>query len=420
MGAEPVSRRPRALFVTYGGGHVSMVLPVIRALERLHPEIDCALLALTTGHLKARSARPTLGYRDFLHLVDAPAAKAWGERLCQGNTSPDVPLDETIAYLGINYLDMIAQHGEAGAAEVYRKQGRHGFRPLHFMQRVLEELQPDVVGATNSPRSEQAALEASKTLGIASVGMVDLFGLDKDTYVLRDVKPDWTCVISQVVRQRLITRGFPSTGVVVTGNPAFDGLCAAENVAKAQQFVVAHGWQGLSPILWSGHIEPAGFSASDAQVGHGLALDVETRLRMWIRTRRDLALIIRYHPSEWHTFPRQPDQARIHFSQPSLEHIHPLILAARVVVVQNSTVGLESAVAGRPVVSLEYSPSVQGSFSLAAMGVSTSCDSPQELVDVLDRVLRAPGIVPREYVSDGHAAERVAAVISLALGTRNS
>jgi len=413
-----VSRRSRALFVTYGGGHVGMVLPVIRALERMHPETECVLMALTTGHLKAGAIRPTLGYRDFLHLVDEKAAKTWGERLSEGNTSPDVPRDETIAYLGINYLDLIAQHGEAGASDVYREQGRYGFRPLHFMRRVIEELQPGMVIATNSPRSEQAALEAAKVLGIPSVGMVDLFGLDSDTYVMRDIKPDWTCVISAAVRQRLIVRGFPVTGVVVTGNPAFDGLCATENVAKAQEFIAAHGWQGLSPILWSGHIEPAGFSASSTQAGHGLALEVETRLREWIRSRRDLALIVRYHPSEWHTFPRQPDQDRIHFSLPSLESIHPLILAARVVVVQNSTVGLESAVAGRPVVSLEYSPSVQRSFSLATMGVSTSCDSPQELVDVLDRVLRTPGIPPKEYASDGYAAERVAGVISLALGTR--
>lgn len=414
-----MSRRPRALFVTYGGGHVAMVLPVIHALERLHPEVDSVLMALTTGHLRARAVRPTLGYRDFLHLVDAQAARTWGERLSEGNTSPDVPPDETVAYLGINYLDLIAQHGEAGAAEVYRAQGRYGFRPLHFMRRVLEELQPDVVIATNSPRSEQAALEAAKSLEIPSVGMVDLFGLDSDTYVQRETRPDWTCVISDVVRQRLVARGFPEAGVVVTGNPAFDGLCAAENQAKAQEFIAARGWQGLSPILWSGQIEPAGVpAASGNHTGHGLALEVETLMREWTGSRRDLALIVRYHPSEWHTFPRQPDQERIHFSQPSLESIHPLILAARVVVVQNSTVGLESAVAGRPVVSLEYSPSVQRSFSLAAMGVSTACDSPQELVEVLERVLRAPGTVPKEYASDGHAAVRVAGVVSLALGMR--
>ena len=314
-GRRPVSRRPRALFVTYGGGHVGMILPVIRALEHLQPEIDCVLLALTTGHLKARAARPTLGYRDFLHLVDAPAAKAWGERLSEGNTSPDVPVDESVAYLGINYLDLIAQHGEAGAAELYREQGRYGFRPLHFMRRMLEELQPDVVVATNSPRSEQAALEVSKAIGIPSVGMVDLFGLDSDTYVMRDIKPDWTCVISPVVRQRLIARGFPPAGVVVTGNPAFDGLFTEENEATAQEFTTAHRWQGLSPILWSGHIEPAGFSASSTHAGHGLALEVEARLREWIRSRNDLALIVRYHRVNGILFPVNP--IRIAFIQPA-------------------------------------------------------------------------------------------------------
>ena len=139
-----MSAAPRILFVTYGGGHVGMVLPVIRELEALLPGVDCQLMALTTGHLKARAVRPTLGYKDFLHLVDADAVRSWGERLSEGNTSPDVPADETIAYLGINYLDLIAQHGEVGAADLYREQGRYGFRPLHFMRRVIDAVQPDV------------------------------------------------------------------------------------------------------------------------------------------------------------------------------------------------------------------------------------------------------------------------------------
>jgi hypothetical protein len=411
-----VSRRPRALFVTYGGGHVSMILPVIGELERQRPEIDCTLLALTTGHLPARAVRPsTLGYRDFLHLVDAQAAKTWGEQLMAGNTSPDVPTDETIAYLGINYLDLIAQHGPDGAAQVYRTHGRYGFRPMKFMRRVLEMQRPDVVVATNSPRSEQAALEMAREMCVPSVGMVDLFGLDRDMYVTREVKPDWTCVLGATVRARLVARGFEPERVIVTGSPAFDGLFAPENVAAAHNFIAARQWQGLSPVLWCGHIEPADDAASIAHVGRGLALEAEDQLRALVSARRDLALIVRYHPSEWHTFPRKPDQERIHFSTPLLESIHPLILAARVVVVQNSTVGLESAIAGRPVVSLEYSPSVQKTFSLAAMGVSDSCNSPQELVDVVERVLCLPRSVPTEYSSDGHAAQRVAGVISLAL-----
>ena len=57
-----MSRAPRVLFVSYGGGHIGMVLPVIRELEALLPVVQCTLLALTTGHLKAQTVHPdTLG-----------------------------------------------------------------------------------------------------------------------------------------------------------------------------------------------------------------------------------------------------------------------------------------------------------------------------------------------------------------------
>lgn len=411
-----MSRPPRILFVTYGGGHVGMVLPVIRELEDLLPGVDCPLMALTTGHLKARAVRPTLGYKDFLHLVDAGAARRWGERLSEGNTSPDVPADETIAYLGINYLDLIAQHGEAGAAERYREQGRYGFRPLHFMRRVIEALQPDAVVATNSPRSERAALDVAQAAGIPSIGMVDLFGLDSDTYVLHEPRPGWTCVISEVVRQRLIARGFAAGGVVVTGNPAFDGLFSAYNHEQAQRFLAERGWQDLKPILFAGHWEPQAHPATPVPVGQALPRAIEAVLREQVRQREDLALIVRYHPSDWTQYPRLPDEPRIHFSEPPREPIHPLILASQAVVVQTSTVGLESAVGGKPVISVENSPAAHVWFSLAQQGVTTPAATPAHLPGVLDAVLAGRGAASDpSYRSDGQAATRVARVVRNAL-----
>jgi hypothetical protein len=407
---------PRALFVTYGGGHVGMVLPVIRELERLLPNVDCRIMALTTGHLRARAVRPTLGYRDFLHLVDTAAACTWGERLAQGNTSPDVPMDETIAYLGINYLDLIAQHGEAGAAEVYRQRGRYAFRPLRFMRRVIETVRPDVVVATNSPRSEQAALESGRGLGVPTVGMVDLFGLDSDPYVLRETRPDWTCVISEVVRQRLLARGFPAAGVAVTGNPAFDGLFDEGNRRQADAFIAARGWQGLQPVLFASHVEPYAHPTTPVPAGQALPREIESVLRDHVRRRAELALIVRHHPSDWHRFPRLPDEPRVHFSEPPREPIHPLILGAQAVVVQTSTVGLESAVAGRPVVSVESSPAAHIWFSLAALGVAAPCATPADLPAVLTAVLEGRETrAANPYHSDGQAARRVAAVVQNAL-----
>jgi len=415
-----MSRSPRVLFVSYGGGHIGMVLPVMRELEALLPGVQCQLLALTTGHLKAKAVRPdTLGYKDFLHLVDADAARAWGERLIEGNTSPDVPLDETIAYLGINYLDLIAQHGEAGAAELYRAQGRYGFRPLHFMRAVMDALQPDAVVATNSPRSERTALDVAGEHDIPAIGMVDLFGLDSDTYVSHEPKPTWTCVISEGVRQRLIARGFPADGVVVTGNPAFDGLFSEQNREGAQRFLAERGWQHLKPVLFAGHWEPQAHPATPVPVGQALPREIETVLRAHVRKRDELALIVRYHPSDWTQYPRLPDEPRIHFSEPPKEPIHPLILASQAVVVQTSTVGLESVVGGKPVISVENSPAAHVWFSLAQQGVSTPAATPAHLPAVLDAVLAGHGqATDSSYHSDGHAAQRVAGVVKSVLAWR--
>lgn len=414
-----MSRAPRALFFSYGGGHIGMVLPVMRELEALLPGVQCPLLALTTGHLKAKAVRPdALGYKDFLHLVDADAARAWGERLSEGNTSPDVPTGETIAYLGINYLDLITQHGETGAADLYREQGRYSFKPLHFMRRLIDAMQPDAVVATNSPRSERAALDVARERGIPGIGMVDLFGLDSDTYVLHEPKPAWTCVISEGVRQRLIARGFHAGSVVVTGNPAFDGLFSDENRDRAKHFLADRGWSQLKPILFAGHWEPQAHPATPVPVGQALPREIEAVLREHVRQREDRALIVRYHPSDWTQYPRLPDEPRIHFSEPPKEAIHPLILASQAVVVQTSTVGLESAVGGKPVVSIESSPAAHIWFSLARLGVATPCATPTDLPAVLSAVLCGQGQSPDpSFRSDGQAAGRVAKVVRNALNS---
>lgn len=406
----------KVLFIAYGGGHIAMLLPVIRALRESDPSIRCVLMALTTGYARAIAAgEPALGYKDFLHLVDAPAALAWGRRLHVGNSSPDVSVEESVAYLGINYLDLIAQHGEAGAQQLYAQQGRYAFHPLHFMRRLIGELAPAAVVATNSPRSERAVLDVALECGIPSVGMVDLFGQDGDTYLHRSVKPLRTCVLSHRVRERLVAAGFAPDGVVVTGNPAFDGLFAPANQEAAQEFVQRQGWNGLKPILWAGHSEPQGHPATPVPPGPALALEVEGLLRHLVQQDPRLALIVRYHPSQWQHFSPKPLQDRVHFSVPLQEPIHPLILASALVVVQNSTVGLEAAVAGKPVLSVENAPSVHIGFSLARMGVSTPCPAPRDLVQLVPSLLARPASISTEYASDGRAARRVAAVVQSVL-----
>ena len=87
--------------------------------------------------------------------------------------------------------------------------------------------------------------------------------------------------------------------------------------------------------------------------------------------------------------------------------------------VQTSTVGLESAVGGKPVISVENSPAAHVWFSLAQQGVSTPAATPAHLPGVLSQVLAGHGAPPDpSYRSDGQASSRVAAVVGKALTAR--
>jgi hypothetical protein len=402
----------KALFVCYGGGHVSMVLPVVRELRALLPDVRCDLLALTNGFARAvKAGEQPMGYRDFLHLTDAALALQWGHRLQSANSSPDVSEEESVAYLGINYLDLISQFGEDEAARRYAEQGRYAFKPLRFMRRLVDEIRPDVVVATNSPRSEQAALEVAVEREIPSVGMVDLFGMDSDPYVSRPVKPVMTCVLAESVRDRLLARAFAPEGVRVTGNPAFDGLFDESNRQRAREFLDSKGWQGRKVILYIGAWEPVDHPATEIRAGRRFPVEIEGILRRYVHERPDTALVVRYHPGDWFRYPRHPNEAQVHFSEPPAEPIHPLILASTVVITTNSTVGLEAAVAGKPVVSIENSPSVHHWFSLARLGVSYPSPTHRDLPAAVDAVLADPRPL-RAFQSDGHAAGRVAQVVA--------
>src|SRR4051812_19011878 len=149
----------KVLFVAYGGGHVEMCLPVMRALRALVSGCEVKILALTTAAGVARRAgEEPLGFRGFCRSDDA---MRYGEQLLGDQLHPDVAREESLAYLGLNFLEWEEALGEEGAWARWRSVGRQGFRPARLMQRILSELRPDIVVATNSPRSEQAAIEAA-------------------------------------------------------------------------------------------------------------------------------------------------------------------------------------------------------------------------------------------------------------------
>ncbi len=374
----------KLLFVSYGGGHIEMCLPVMRALRTFVPRCDIRLMALTTAAKIARQAgEQPLGYADFLTGPDAEAARAWGERLLPGNQHPDVDRDESVAYLGLNFMEWVAELGEEGALQRWQSAGRHGFLPVRFFTRVLQELQPDAVVATNSPRSEQAVVAAAASLGIPSLSMLDLFGLPGDPFLTRPVHADCITVLSAGVADNLVRAGIPRDRLAVTGNPAFDILSRPEAQAAGLAWRAAKGWQDKHVVLWAGDREPD--DADPAWAGTALGEQVQAALFDWLQRHEDACLAIRYHPNEWHRFSRLPEHPRLHWSQPGQEDLTPVLMAADQVVVQITTVGVQAHTAGKRLVNLGFSPTVQRSgLDYARLGMGEAAASLGHLAQLLD------------------------------------
>ena len=388
------SHSPRILAVAYGGGHIAMMLPVLRALRTRRPHITITLLALTTAAGVARDAGETpLGYADLLNLLspeEQTRALALGRALQPGNSHPDISEAETVAYLGINAWDLQQQHGPQAAQTLLETRGRHGFHPLHFFRRVLRALQPDLVLATNSPRSEFAVVDAATEAGIPSLALLDLFALPGDAFAARTRYPSRVCVLSEAVRDNLIRAGWPPERIAATGNPAFDLLHDPDTLAAAHALRERLGWSNRQVVLLAAHPEPRSHPATPWPAGDALPLAMEAALRDWVHARPNAALIVRHHPNHWHRYPRLPDDTQVHFSVPGKETVDPLIVAANCVVVQTTTVGLQAATVGIPVLAMQCSPGALGAFNLAALGIAQGVADVPDLPAALDATLARP------------------------------
>ncbi len=382
--ARPGAAASGVLFVTYGNGHIGKVAPVVKALEARG--ISCVVMALTLGYRQAsRLGLVPVGYRDFTSLVDLPRVQAYGRALFNGNRHPDVDEEESLCYLGVNYAEWVDRFGEAGAAKKYAEVGRRGFLPLDFIGRVIDYLRPALVVSTSSPRSEQAAIEAAVARGIPCLTMMDLFALPHDNFLRQHVYADRITVLSEFVRNNLLAAGIEAARIEVTGCPAYDAMFDPENAEAGRQLRESLGWQDLRVLMWAGNLEEDGPDVDERYRGIGLGLMVEERLRTWVESHPDAALLIRYHPNQYHLFPLPAPHPRIHFSNPAADKLQPQLHAADMLLVQTSTVGFEAALIGKRLLTLSFSPMVINfDFDYGKLGLGEGVASLDDLVSMVE------------------------------------
>ncbi|KQT08807.1 hypothetical protein [Ramlibacter sp. Leaf400] len=332
----------RVLFVGYGGGHVRMLLPVARLL-RERGLAEPVFLGLTTARAEVEAAGfACLGFADVVRADDA-AALAQGRALASQLPAHAVSFDESAAYLGLSYADLVREHGEAEAAARYAAHGRQAFLPIATLERVLAQVRPDLVVATSAPRAERAAFVAARRLGVPAVCLVDLFAAYEIEWLREPGFADRICVLNDRVRDRLLAAGRSEEEVTVTGNPAFDGLLDPAVRERGAALRKARGWEGRRVWLWASQVEP---ESHPCQPGRGdplLPRRIAQELQRIAQARPGMALVIRPHPSEGEL---RIELAQRQWLSPRGENLHELLHACDGVVVLTSTVGLEARIAG--------------------------------------------------------------------------
>lgn len=393
----------KVLFVTYGSGHVRMVMPVAQALAE-SGLAQVQVLALTTAAPVARAAGlDVLQFRDFVTPADS-AALEHGMRLMQAMPGPIGDAAETQAYLGLCYHELEQVAGPQEAARGYQRDGRQAFLPLNMLRRILSRTAPVLVVATNSPRAERAAIMAAGGLGIPSICMVDLFCLDED-WIWDDGYADRVCVLNEDVKKFLTAAGRRPAQVTVTGNPAFDALADPANVAAGRSLRSARGWDGGKVVLWPTQVEPAfhpfnGLPGNPLLPRQALAEVIE-----YAASRKDVVLCVR--PRAGEEPPVLPDDPRFVISGQDVP-LTQLLHAVDLVVTLNSTVGLEGHLAGAKLVQVLGSV-FDAAMPLKAYGLADEAVGLGRLGAALQRCLALPRAEGAGQV--GQAGMRVLDVI---------
>lgn len=336
----------KVLLVAYGGGHVRMLVPVARLL-RERGVAEPIFLGLTTARAEVLAAGfACLGFADFVQPGDE-AALARGRELASELPSHAASFEESAAYLGLSYADLEQQHGVAAAQALYRSHGRQVFLPVRTLQRVIAAVRPDLLVATSAPRAERAAILAARREGLPSVCLVDLFAAHEIEWLREPGYADRICVLNQRVRERIVVAGRRPDEVLVTGNPAFDGLLDPEVRRRGRELRGKRGWEGRRVWLWASQPEPASHPSQPGRGDPQLPMRIARELQRIAEARPDMELVIRPHPSEGdfriELGPRQ-------WLSPRTENLHELLYACDGVVVLTSTVGLEAQLAGCEVV----------------------------------------------------------------------
>ena len=369
----------RVLIVAYGGAHVAMVMPLRLAL--IEAGYEPVVLALTTTPQVYRSQNiPHIRFIDHVDMTDS-RIDHWGKHLSEKYHKDGIGISqqESIAYLGASFVDLIDEVGQTAALARYADLGLNALSPVNTLKHILQREGIGAVIATDSPRAERAALLAAASLklpNLCAAGSFVSIGID---FLARADHGQRICVFNQRMATQLAVAGRPLHSVRITGNPAFDDLNQPGDIALRSQLRSQRGLNEASQVvLWAEQPEP-GNPVLPVAVRNQLAA---------LCSQHGWQLLIRLHPSsQAHGVSEAlPPTALV---SPREESIRHALLVCDTVVTLTSTVGLEALIMDKDLLIVnisQYSDHVDYSAGDGACVVCNRSDIETALLDIFNCV----------------------------------
>lgn len=356
----------KILFVSYGAAHINMLLPVAQELKKKDYNIEFFALTMAIEKLKTTDFK-YYTYKDFFYNEKV---KKYGEKLIKELNTIKLDDADSISYLGQNFIELVQKYGERKAFELYNKSGRQIFEPYESMKKILTIINPDLVIATDSPRSEKCAIEASRELNIKSVALINLFAIRCIDWFKKNNFADKICVFSEDVKQYLVENGRNINDVVVTGNPAFDDLV---NLKYEKEL------NGEFKVLWASQKEPKYFAEFDLEGDEELPLKIEDKLINIFKDKKNWKLLVRNHPNEEErTYPSFIEVCNEKKLIDILKEVDLIICCA-------STVGIEGLILDKDLITIDLSV-LTATLPYSKFGYSLGINNLEEIDDAITQV----------------------------------
>ena len=388
----------RALLVCYGGAHAATLAPVAATLAE-RGVVEPVALALTTAATTFRRRQvPFTSYRDFVDpRTDAGALRLGEELLPTLGAGSSVDREESVAYLGLSMAALISEVGEEEARSRFARIGRHAFLQRSVLRRIVERVGPRVVVATNSPKSERAAILVGNEKGIPTLMVPDLV-VDPSWEAYGPFEAGWYAAMNAVARENLIRHHrIAPERIVITGQPAFDKSRAVGPDEGRRYTTRMTGWPGTRPYVvvattWDQVDLAGGELGRENRADHAHA--VVELLRRVSTGRYDV--VVKPHPSEPAGAYAAMDPRTGTFVAPPGSDLDSLVAGSSGMIAAGSTTSvIDSVSLGRPTLLVQLDGK-QPLIPAADLGVDVARSS-EQLVRWLDGL------------GDGHAASGSAA-----------